>query len=181
MSKIEKQLANDVTLDKGYGHVLGYEPFVNVAVQLLLGTNSPSVNQGRTFGMQCVSGCGALRVAAEFLARVNNFSVVYSSNPTWGNYREIVTILNFLYLTCLCKNFLENHKLIFTSSGFQTYRTYRYWDDSKKGLDFEGLMEDLRDAPADSVIILQACSHNPTGVDPTKEQWRKIADLMKVR
>ena len=75
---------------------------------------------------------------------------------------------------------LENYKLIFTSSGFQTYRTYRYWNEAKKGLDFEGMMEDLRNAPENSVIILQACAHNPTGVDPTKEQWQKIANLMQV-
>ena len=90
VSKVEKQLANDVTLDKGYGPVLGHEPFIKAAVRLLLGTDSPSVNQGRAFGMQCVSGCGALRVAAEFLAHISNFTVVYSSNPTWGK----VTILN---------------------------------------------------------------------------------------
>ena len=90
VSKVEKQLANDVTLDNGYGPVLGHEPFIKAAVRLLLGTDSPSVNQGRAFGMQCVSGCGALRVAAEFLAHISNFTVVYSSNPTWGK----VTILN---------------------------------------------------------------------------------------
>jgi len=28
--------------------------------------------------------------------------------------------------------------------------------------------------------LLHACAHNPTGVDPSKEQWKKIAEIMKV-
>ena len=32
------------------------------------------------------------------------------------------------------------------------------------------MIEDLKNAPAKSVIILHAVAHNPTGVDPTKEQ-----------
>jgi aspartate/tyrosine/aromatic aminotransferase len=48
-------------------------------------------------------------------------------------------------------------------------------------LDFDGLMEDLRNAPANSVILLHACAHNPTGVDPTQDQWKQIADLIEVR
>lgn len=60
-------------------------------------------------------------------------------------------------------------------------RKYRYWSASTRGLDFEGMMEDLRNAPADSVIILHACAHNPTGCDPSKEQWKKIAAVVKER
>jgi aspartate aminotransferase len=71
--------------------------------------------------------------------------------------------------------------LVFLNAGFQTYRSYRYWDAAKKALDFDGLMEDLRNAPANSVILLHACAHNPTGVDPTQDQWKQIADLIEVR
>ncbi len=70
--------------------------------------------------------------------------------------------------------------MIFSDAGFRSYRTYRYWDASKKALDFDGMMDDLRNAPKKSVIILQSCAHNPTGVDPTQDQWKQIADLMKV-
>jgi len=55
----------------------------------------------------------------------------------------------------------------------------RYWDADKKGMDWEGLCEDLGAAPAKSVIILHACAHNPTGLDPTKEQWEKIAEICR--
>lgn len=39
----------------------------------------------------------------------------------------------------------------------------------------------LRTAKPRSVVILHACAHNPTGFDPSKEQWREIARLMKER
>ena len=29
------------------------------------------------------------------------------------------------------------------------------------------------------VILLHACAHNPTGVDPTPEQWKEISSVMK--
>ena len=95
---------------------------------------------------------------------------VYISAPTWGN-----------------------HNLLFKYTGYSQIRTYRYkdplsgnnrpentihyryWDADKKGMDWDGLCEDLGAAPAKSVIILHACAHNPTGLDPTKEQWEKIA------
>jgi hypothetical protein len=56
--------------------------------------------------------------------------------------------------------------------------TYRYYKPSTRGLDFEGLMSDIQAAPAGSVFLLHACAHNPTGVDPTTEQWKQISKLM---
>ena len=75
---------------------------------------------------------------------------------------------------------LVNHNPLFLNAGFQSFKLYRYWNEATKGLDFEGLMEDLGNAPEESVIVLHACAHNPTGVDPTREQWKRIADLMEV-
>lgn len=34
--------------------------------------------------------------------------------------------------------------------------------------------------PEQSVIMLHACAHNPTGVDPRPEQWKEISDIVKV-
>lgn len=76
--------------------------------------------------------------------------------------------------------FLGNHSLVFLNAGFKEYRSYRYWDNAKKTLDFDGLLEDLGNAPENSVVILHACAHNPTGIDPTQEQWKLIADLIEV-
>ena len=69
--------------------------------------------------------------------------------------------------------------MIFRNSNFKNIRQYRYWNPVTRGLDFAGFLEDLEAAPQGAVIILHACAHNPTGVDPTKEQWKQVADLME--
>lgn len=76
---------------------------------------------------------------------------------------------------------IENHRLVFTNAGFGEGRDYRYWSESTRGLDIEGFLEDLRDAPENSVIILHSCAHNPTGCDPSQDQWKQIADVMQER
>ncbi|PSN36815.1 Aspartate aminotransferase [Blattella germanica] len=108
------------------------------------------------FGIQTVSGTGALRVGAEFLQRHLKYSTFYYSSPTY-----------------------ENHHLLFVNAGFTEPKQYRYWNAEAHSLDLEGFLEDLRAAPKNSVIILHACAHNPTGCDPTHEQWKKIADVIE--
>ncbi len=41
------------------------------------------------------------------------------------------------------------------------------------------MLEDLRQAPEGSIVLLHACAHNPTGVDPTPEQWRGILQTVQ--
>lgn len=65
------------------------------------------------------------------------------------------------------------------NAGFTDVRTYRYWDGKNRSLDFDGMLEDLIQAPEDSVVILHVCAHNPTGVDPTVEQWNEIANVIE--
>ena len=71
--------------------------------------------------------------------------------------------------------------MVFKNAGFTEKRTYRYWDESKRTLDIDGLIQDLKNAPENSVIILHSCAHNPTGCDPTQEQWKLIADVVEER
>lgn len=79
------------------------------------------------------------------------------------------------------KHFIsENHRYIFSSTGFQTVLTYRYLNTDSKKFDFQGLCQDISNAPSNSVIIFHGCGHNPTGIDPNKEQWKKIAEIVKV-
>ncbi|KAK4981410.1 Golgi Transport, partial [Elasticomyces elasticus] len=59
--------------------------------------------------------------------------------------------------------------------------TYPYFSANTKGLDFDGMLSALQEAPEKSIILLHACAHNPTGVDPTDEQWKEIAKVMKQR
>lgn len=66
------------------------------------------------------------------------------------------------------------------NSGFKEAKTYRYWNEENRSIDSEGFFEDLSNAPENSVIILHGCAHNPTGLDPTEDQWKKIAEIMRV-
>nr|UDB72873.1 cytoplasmic aspartate aminotransferase [Hemiscorpius lepturus] len=154
--KVEKELAADETLNHEYLSQLGMEEFSRLATRMLLGEDSPSLKENRAFGVQTLSGTGALRLGADFLAKHAKYKIFYMSAPTWGN-----------------------HRLVFMNAGFQECRTYRYWDAENRNLDFEGMIEDMKNAPEDSVFILHACAHNPTGIDPTEEQWKQIADVMK--
>lgn len=42
------------------------------------------------------------------------------------------------------------------------------------------MIDDLSNAPMNSIVILHPCSHNPTGCDPTKEQWKEIAQVCRI-
>lgn len=152
----EKALANDETLNKEYLPVLGLDAFANLSTHMLLGDDSKALSENRAFGVQTLSGTGSLRVGAEFLSRILKKKVFYYSKPTW-----------------------ENHRLVFLNAGFESANEYRYWNESTRCLDINGLLEDLRNAPEGAVIILHACAHNPTGCDPTQEQWAQIAEVVK--
>ena len=159
VKKAEDKLAKDIeneTINHEYLPVLGSETFAAASTAMLLGEDSPALKEGRAFGAQALSGTGALRNGAEFLKRQMGCDTVLMSDPTWGN-----------------------HGLIFKNAGFTDARKYRYWDGETRALNFEGMLEDIGAAPPNSVVILHACAHNPTGVDPTQEQWAKIADLIK--
>ena len=111
-----------------------------------------------SISLQGLSGTGSLRIGAHFLHQVLGKNTVYYSNPTW-----------------------PNHPCIFDGAGFTDLRQYRYWDTENRNLDFSGMVEDLGQAPSGAVVILHACAHNPTGLDPTKEQWAQIAEVCRSR
>ena len=58
---------------------------------------------------------------------------------------------------------------------------YRYYDATTSSLDFEGMMKDIQDIPSGTCVLLHACAHNPTGMDPTLEQWKELSETMKKR
>lgn len=154
----EKAIANDESMNKEYLAVLGLESFTNNATAMLLGSDNPAIKEKRAFGIQALSGTGALTIGASFLSNVLGYKTYYCSGPTWAN-----------------------HRLIFNNVGFTESRTYRYWSQSNRGLDIDGFLTDLNSAPPNSVIILHTAAHNPTGCDPTQEQWKEIADVMQER
>jgi aspartate aminotransferase len=55
---------------------------------------------------------------------------------------------------------------------------YPYYDPATIGLDFDGFIGTLQSATPRSVFLLHACAHNPTGVDPTRDQWKQIAEVI---
>ena len=71
-----------------------------------------------------------------------------------------------------------NHNAVFKDSGLEVVK-YRYYNKETIGLDFDGMIADLKSAPDGSLILLHACAHNPTGVDPTKSQWTQLSEVFK--
>lgn len=109
---------------------------------------------------QTISGTGAVHLGALFLSRFYHPSgpdakKVYLSSPTW-----------------------PNHNQIFPNVSLPT-TTYPYFSPTTKSLDFSGMISALSSAPSGSIITLHACAHNPTGVDPTQEQWKDIARVVR--
>lgn len=153
--KAEQQLINDRSRIKEYLPIVGLVEFNKLSAKLILGADSPAIRENRVTTVECLSGTGSLRVGGEFLARHYHQKTIYIPQPTWGN-----------------------HPKIFTLAGLSV-KTYRYYDPSTRGLNFQGLLEDLGAAPQGSIVLLHACAHNPTGVDPTLEQWEQIRKLMR--
>lgn len=154
VKEAEAALLQNKSLNKEYLPIGGDAEFISASQASLFG-DCAAAGDGRIAGVQTLSGTGALRICANFLA--NNFPgiTVFKSSPTWGNHRKI-----------------------FLKAGVNQ-QDYRYWDPKTKGLDIEGMLEDLSNAPEGSAILLHACAHNPTGVDPTQEQWKRICQVMK--
>ena len=148
-------------LDKEYLGIEGSPAFLRATARFALGDDSPALTDGRVATLQSLSGTGALRLAADALAAVGGAREVFLSTPSWGN-----------------------HAKIFQAAGLAT-KGYTYLDAATgTSLDLQGMLSDLSSpdkVPAGSVVLLHACAHNPTGVDPTPNQWRAIADVFEAR
>lgn len=106
--------------------------------------------------VQGISGTGSLRIGAAFIEKwFPGNKEIYLPAPTWGN-----------------------HIPLFKHAGL-TVKTYRYFDPKTNGFDFQGALEDIKKIPENSVILLHACAHNPTGVDPKPNQWAEMSKLIK--
>jgi aspartate/tyrosine/aromatic aminotransferase len=153
----EQQILNDTKLDKEYLTQRGLQSFCTLAREVMLGKDCPAIAANRVATIQSLSGTGGLRVAATFAKNFLKPPAVYYPAPTWSNHLSIFSDLEM------------------------TAKKYRYWCPSTRGLDFEGLVADLSTATPGSIVLLHACAHNPTGVDPTHDQWREIASICRKR
>ncbi|KAG0644368.1 pyridoxal phosphate-dependent transferase [Tuber brumale] len=141
-------------LDKEYAGITGVPSFTKAAIELAYGKSSRVLD--RIAATQSISGTGALRIGGAFLERFYPFSkTVYLPSPSWANHAAI----------------MKDSKL--------DVKSYRYYKKEIIGLDIDGLLEDIGNAPQSSIFLFHACAHNPTGVDPTPEQWRAISDAVK--
>jgi aromatic-amino-acid transaminase len=142
---------------RGYLPIDGIPGYNTGAQTLLLGKESPLIASGRVLTAQSLGGTGALKLGADFLKRMLPDAKVVISNPSW-----------------------ENHRALFEAAGFNV-ETYPYYDAATHGLDFAGMLDALKALPEKTIVVLHACCHNPTGVDPTLDQWKQIADTVRDR
>ena len=142
---------------KGYLSIEGLAEYDSRVQELLFGTSHEIVTSGRAVTAQTPGGTGSLRVAADFLKKHFPAAHVWLSKPTWAN-----------------------HQAIFQAAGLAT-ATYPYLDAAGTGLDFQAMHAALGDIRPGDVVLLHGCCHNPTGIDPTPDQWRQIAAVCAER
>ncbi|KAJ5642029.1 hypothetical protein N7490_006029 [Penicillium lividum] len=158
VKKADDAIHNDPSLNHEYLSIGGLPDLTAAAQKLVVGADSPAIKEKRICTLQTISGTGAVHLGGLFLSKFHpQKPTIYLSNPTWANHHQI-----------------------FSNVGLNI-ATYPYFSTKTKGLDFDGMMNTIQSAPNGSVILLHACAHNPTGVDPTQDQWRTIASAMRAR
>ncbi|HNR94664.1 MAG TPA: amino acid aminotransferase [Kiritimatiellia bacterium] len=140
---------------KTYHSISGTPEYGKCVRELMAGEGHELVSGGRACTAHTPGGTAALRIGADFLKLFAQDATVWVSSPTWAN-----------------------HKGIFTAAGFRI-KEYPYYDAVSKGLDFEAMKKALRKVPAEDIVLLHACCHNPTGVDLTPEQWKEVSVLAR--
>ncbi len=142
---------------RGYLPIEGIAAYDSAVQKLLFGADSALLAEGRVVTTQALGGTGALKTGADFLKRLLPNAVVAISNPSW-----------------------ENHRALFESAGFPVHN-YSYYDAATQGVNLTGMLADLRALPAQSIIVLHACCHNPTGVDLSSEDWKQVLEVVRER
>jgi aromatic-amino-acid transaminase len=150
----EKQRMENPT-SRGYLPIEGIAAYNSGVQNLLFGENSELTKAGRVITAETLGGTGALKIGADFIKRLKPNTTIAISDPSW-----------------------ENHKALFEAAGFPV-KTYTYYDPETRGVNFEGMIEALKKMPSDTVVVLHACCHNPTGADLTNEQWAQIVELCR--
>lgn len=143
---------------RSYLPIDGLPAYNRLTQQLMFGADAPLLAAGRVATAQTIGGSAALRVGADVLKQLlGERAQVALSDPSWGN-----------------------HQVVFRAAGFAVCN-YRYFDAASHGLDFAGMLADLAQLDAGSVVLLHACCHNPTGVDLDAAQWQQVIELLHAR
>ncbi len=133
-------------------------PAFNAATQtLLFGAGHEVIASRHAVTAQAPGGTGALRVAADFIAKIKPGTRVWISEPTW-----------------------PDHPSIFRAAGLEV-GIYPYFDTAANGINFTGMLAAIERIPEGEVLLLHGCCHNPTGVDLSANQWQQVADAVASR
>jgi aspartate/tyrosine/aromatic aminotransferase len=138
---------------KVYKPIGGDPAYTRPVRDLIFGADHPAVSGGRVETLHTPGGTGALRVAGDLVAAINPGAAVWLSTPTW-----------------------PNHPQVFSAAGLPLRSYPSLGADGE--LDIDTMVNVLRAVPAGDVVVLHGCCHNPTGIDPTPEQWELIADAV---
>ncbi|AOY88440.1 aromatic amino acid aminotransferase [Marinobacter salinus] len=150
----ERRLLDGETT-KSYVGPAGAAGFNDAMGRLILGNESALIRDGRTSVVQTPGGCGALRMAAEFLRLCKPDTTVWVSTPTWAN-----------------------HLPLLGGAGLNI-REYPYLNQDTLQVDFNAMLEVLEGAHSGDVVLLHGCCHNPSGADLTFDQWRAVTSLIQ--
>lgn len=150
VKEAERRLVDQETT-KSYLPIDGSPTYGKLVRAMLFGEGDERVDGGRAKTADTPGGTGALRVAADYLKQNHPDATVWLSDPTWAN-----------------------HGAIFAAAGVPTEK-YAYLDKQTNGLDFAAMIKAIGGMKPGDVALLHGCCHNPTGVDPTAQQWAEIA------
>jgi len=142
---------------KVYMPISGAPEYGRFVQELLFGPEALADVADRIRTAHTPGGTGALRVGADLLKQLSPDARLWLSAPTWAN-----------------------HPAIFGAAGYDV-QSYPYYDVATRALDEEAFLGALESVPAGDIVLLHVCCHNPTGVDPTPEQWGKIAAIAAER
>ena len=135
---------------KAYTGLAGDPAFGEGVRDLVLGGPSERASIVCTPG-----GTGAVHKGLELARLASGGMTVHIPDPTW-----------------------PNHPAILRHMGVPT-RTYRYFDPATRRVDVEAMVEDLSAVPRGDVVVVHGCCHNPTGADPTAEEWERIVSALE--
>lgn len=152
--KLAEQRLVDTQESKAYIGTAG-DPNFNAAMQDLI--FSDSVDSDRIATIQAPGGSGSLRVAASLILRARPDAKVWVSDPTWANHIPLL------------------------GGAGVTLESYPYYDTKKHVIRIDAMLDALGKADAGDVVLLHACCHNPSGMDPSEEDWEAIADVVVER
>ncbi|MFT6530895.1 MAG: aromatic-amino-acid transaminase [Limimaricola cinnabarinus] len=139
---------------KSYTALAGDPAFADAMIDLVLADTLP---RDRIAAVATPGGTGAVRQAFEMIGMAAPEATIWVSDPTWPNHLSILKHLD------------------------AKTRSYRYFDSETRSVDMAGMMADLAEAQPGDVVLLHGCCHNPTGANPTPEEWDEIAATLKAR